>query len=183
MTALSPVIVKAFCELCQWTYTSWSAHCALFPTGLKPSDIKSTLASKGLVRISIISQEHLLHEICKLHDPAVQQNQVNLGIDYMVRFGGWDDGVKKELMALKIQLDYFASKLRTARNKALSHNDLETILDGATLGKFPDGDDVEYFKILQKFVNIVHRTVIGGDLTFSTDASIEAADVLRLLRR
>ena len=182
MSALSPVIVIAFRELCNWAYESWSAHCALFPKGLTPADIKSSSASDGFSRISIVSQEHMLHEICKLHDPAIQQNQANLGIDYIVRFGGWDDVVMRELQDLQVQLDAFAAKLRKVRNKVLSHNDLEAILDGGTLGAFPEGEDVEYFKVLQKFVNIVHRSVIGGDFIFNKAAADDAAALLLLLK-
>jgi|ERR1035437_2164840 hypothetical protein len=182
MTALSPVIVDAFCRLCNGAYEGWSAHCALFPKQLTLADIKSQSASNGLVRLSIVSQEHLLHEICKLHDPAVQQSQVNLGIDYVVRFGGWDDATKRELLGLQTQLDALAAKLRKARNKILSHNDLETILEVARLGQFPDGEDVEYFKNLQKFVNIVHHAVYPGDFIFNKCASDEAAALLSLLK-
>ena len=172
----------AFCESCNWAYECWSAHCALFPTGLTKLNIKSPLASEGLERINTASQEHLLHEICKLHDPALQQNQVNLGIDYIVRFGGWDDEVKHELSELQTQLNAFADKLRKARSKILSHNDLEAILEGSALGAFPTGEDVEYFNALQKFVNIVHHNVIGGDFTFNKNAAVEAAALLTLLK-
>jgi hypothetical protein len=141
------------------------------------------MASDGFARLSIVSQEHLLHEICKLHDPAVQQNQVNLGIDYIVRFGGWDDATKLQLSELQAKLRELADKLRQVRNKVLSHNDLETILEGETLGRFPDGEDIEYFKNLQNFANIVHRAVIGDDFVFNKCASDEAAALLSLLKR
>jgi hypothetical protein len=49
----------------------------------------------------------------------------------------------------------------------LSHHDLETIVAGASLGKFAKGDDEKYFKTLQKFVNMVHGEVIGGPWPFS----------------
>ena len=182
-TALSRKIVEAFCELCEWAFCSWSSHCTLFPTGLTHDQIRSRLGSSAYARLSKISQEHFLYEVCKLHDPAVQNNQVNLGIDYIVRFGGWDAATKAELTKLKIDLDDFASKLRPARNKILSHNDLETILEVKGHGGYPQGDDARYFELLQEFVNIVHDAAIGGDLTFSTDARVEAEELLKLLRR
>ena len=59
------------------------------------------------------------------------------------------------LGALKAKLDAFAAVLRPARNKMMAHNDLNTILLRPTLGEFPDGADVEYFKNLQEFMDIV----------------------------
>lgn len=92
---------------------------------------------------------------------------VTLGIEYIISYGGWSESVQNNLEELAVKLNRFASQLRAVRNKVLSHNDLATIVTGATLGSFTDGEDEEYFKVLQEFVNTVHDKVIGGPWPFN----------------
>jgi hypothetical protein len=108
-----------------------------------------------------------LLQIAKLHDPAIMQGRITLGVEYMVKFGGWDETTDIKLQELKTKLDDLAHKIRPARHKTLSHNDLETILSEAVLGAFPDGEDDKYFENLQEFSDIIRRNVIGESLAFS----------------
>jgi HEPN superfamily AbiU2-like protein len=182
MKALTNEVSSHFCHCCQWAFVCWKSYCTLFPPDFGEHHIKTPEIARGLHVVNFACQEHYLHEICKLHDPAVQQGQINLGIDYIVRYGGWKSPVQDELAQLQVKLDGFASRLRTARNKILSHNDLENILLESTLGGFPAGEDVKYFENLQVFVNIVHRNTIGGDFVFNRDVEGDAAAIQSLLK-
>ncbi len=126
--------------------------------------------------------EQFIHQVCKLHDPAVQMGEINLGIDYIVKYGGWDEPHKKQLQALQVKLDRFAAKLKSARNKILSHNDLKTILDDAKLGDFNKNEDVEYFETLQEFVNIVYTDSAGLMFPFPKQVASDAAALLKVLK-
>jgi len=100
----------------------------------------------------------------------------------MVRFGGWKKKTEDKLQQLRKGLDELAAKIRPARNKILSHNDLETILNGATLGKFPKGEDEKYFKTLQEFADTINMTVVGKKRLFSEDAARVSNGLLWFLR-
>jgi len=63
----------------------------------------------------------------------------------------------------------------------LSHNDLATIVAGAVLGDFADGDGEKYFKALQEFVNIVHDQVVGGPYPFNNLVRNDIAFFLRTI--
>lgn len=52
------------------------------------------------------------------------------------------------------------------RNKILSHNDLDTIMNGKDLGTFNKGEDEIYFDALKKFVNLLHENVVGCPYPF-----------------
>jgi hypothetical protein len=166
-SALSASVVLEFCNLCQWTYEVWLNHLELFDGNPRLTGPRNSYAKKELNRLSIISQEYGLLQLFKPHDKAVMNGNITLGIDYMLKYGGWSNSLRPRLEALAKELNDFANQLRSARNKILSHHDLETIVAGASLGKFAKGDDEKYFKTLQKFVNMVHGEVIGGPWPFS----------------
>jgi AbiU2 len=182
MRAISKELTEEFCKFCDETFVHWISFCAMFPAGFSSQHVKSPAASRALQIVNVAWQEHYLHLVCKLHDPAVQQGQINLGIEYIIRYGGWEPPVKDELVKLQIKLDAFASYLRAARNKILSHNDLESILTGGALGGYPAGEDAKYFENLQAFVNVVHRNTIGGDFPFSVAAKADAEALHSLLK-
>lgn len=58
-------------------------------------------------------------------------------------------------------------RLKFARNKALTHNDLETLMADVALGSFSEGRDKEYIDPLQTMVNKVHEKWVGGPYPFS----------------
>lgn len=182
MRALTNELALAFCDDCHMAFIRWIVFCTLFPDGFGHANVKTPAAARALHVVNESFHEHFLHSICKLHDPAIQQGQINLTIDYIVRFGGWEPAIKDELRLLQIKLDKFAEMLRAARNKILSHNDLERILTEATLGAYPAGEDAKYFEDLQAFVNIVHRNTIGGDHPFNRTAKDDAEALHALLK-
>lgn len=180
MHALSASVVLEFCKLCGWAYETWLNHRELFDQNPRAAELQKSWAGDALARLSIISQEYALLQVVKLHDRAVVTGNVTLGIDYIVTYGGWSDSVRAHLDALANELNDFASQLRGARNKSLSHNDLATIVAGAPLGAFSNGADDKYFRVLQEFVNTVHEQVIGGPWPFN---DLVKNDVAALLAR
>lgn len=183
MPALSPFVVVEFCKLCGWAYESWLNHRELFDRNPREGELKQSWAGDTLGRLNIISQEYSLLQITKLHDRPVVGGNITLGIDYVILYGGWSDPITKRLQVLSDQLTYFASKLRNVRNKCLSHNDLATIVAGATLGVFADGEDDEYFKTLQEFVNIVHDQVVGGPWPFDDLVENDVVAFLAMIKQ
>ena len=181
MHALSASVVRNFCELCNKAHEYWLNHLALFDNNPRNTEFMESIARNEWVRLSIISQEYSLLQIFKLHDPAGTSRKITLGIDYMLKNGGWPDSVRHSLVALKEELDNFANQLREARNKILSHNDLATIGAGATLGSFADGACENYFESLQDFVNIVHDQVVGGPYPFDNLVINDVAFFLRTI--
>ena len=182
MHALSASVIEEFCNLCNRAHELWLNHLELFYNNPRLTELMKSIASCELKRLSIISQEYSLLQVIKLHDKAVMNGNITLGIDYVLTYGGWSDSVRSRLDELAKELDSFASQLRGVRNKILSHYDLATILAGASLGMFADGADKKYFEDLQEFVNIVHDQVVGGPYPFSTNVINDIAFFLRTIK-
>ena len=180
--ALSASVLVEFCKLCDRAHELWLNHLELFDNNPRRADLMKSIASCELKRLLIVSQEYSLLQIRKLHHKAALNGNITLGIDYVLKYGGWPDSVRDRLEALEKELDGFASPLRGVRNKILSHNDLATILAGAPLGGFAMGEDVKYFKDLQEFVNIVHDQVVGGPYPFSNNVINDIAFFLRTIK-
>lgn len=162
MPALSSTIILGFCKLCSWANTVWVIHRTL-GKNLNDKAISGRFRCPYVINdISIITQEYVLLQIAKLHDPAVQNGKNNLTIEYVMRFGGWDENILSTLIELEKKLEDLKSKIFSARNKIICHNDLETILSEKLHGEFSKDQDIEYFKALQEFVNIIHGEVVGG---------------------
>jgi hypothetical protein len=182
MQALSASTVVEFCKLCGWVYEAWLNHRELFDQNPRATELQNSCAGDTLARLSVISQEYVLLQIVKLQDRAVVSGNITLGIDYMVTYGGWSASVCAQLDSLAKELNILASQLRYARNKSLSHNDLATIEAGATLGAFASGTDEEYFKALQKLVNVIHEQVIGGPYPFNDLVKNDVAAFLATIK-
>jgi hypothetical protein len=179
MHALSASVVKEFCALCNRAHELWLNHLELFDNNPRLNELMKSMASCELKRLSVISQEYSLLQIIKLHDKAVMNGNINLGIDYVLTHGGWSDSIRDRLEAIRKELDSLASELHGVRNKILSHYDLRTILAGAPLGMFADGSAEKYFEALQEFVNIVHDQVVGGPYPF---CNLVISDIAYFLR-
>ena len=180
MHALSASVVVAFCTLCSRAHELWLNHLELFDNNPRADELMKSIARPEWVRLSIISQEYSLLQVRKLHDPAGTGDKITLGIDYMLTYGSWSDSVR--LGELATELDGLANKLKDVRNKILSHNDLATIVAGATLGEFDKGADEKYFKDLQEFVNIVHDQVVGGPYPFCNRVKNDIVYFLRTIK-
>ena len=180
--ALSDSVVVDFCELCDKAHEYWIHHRELFDNNLRSTEVMGSFAREELIRLSIISHEYSLLQIVKLHDRAVMNGNITLGIEYVLTYGGWSDSVRPRLDALAKELRGFAKQLLDVRNKILSHNDLATIVADATLGEFANGADEKYFDALQEFVNAVHGEVIGGPWPFDNLVKNDVAAFLDAIK-
>ena len=182
MTAHSAVVVESFCKLCDWTFQVWLNDREFFDENPRSAELQNSIAADALARLRTISQEYTLLQIAKLHDPAVVGGQVTLGIEYILKYGAWEERRLKRLTKLVETLNAFSQELRTVRNKSLAHNDLAAILSNQPLGMFPKGDDVRYFETLQEFVNEVHEGTIGGPWPFDDLVKNDVAHLLAIMK-
>jgi hypothetical protein len=181
VTMHSADVIRAFCRMARWTYDVWSARQALFDRNPHQAEIRNSAADPEFRRLAVITQEYLLFQIIKLHDPAVQNGYENLSIDYIVEKVEWDGKTKAELEGLRTQLERLADPVRSARNKLLSHNDLRTVLADQTLGEFSEGQDEVYFRTLLEFARLASDAVLGSHLHWGEDAKLEAEDMIKIV--
>ena len=176
---LSKEVALEFCNTCNWAYESWLTHRNLFDDN---TDIEDNLGQAKYFshRLSVMTQEYTLLQITKLHDPAIMKNSLNLTLEYILRFGGWNKNTD-EVGSLKLDLDELYHKIKKSRNKVIAHNDLETIMRKDHHGEFAKDLDTKYFEKLQEFVNIVHDKFLEGPFPFNDLAQNDVIEFLNVL--
>ena len=180
--AMNKDIALLFCQACCWTYQAWVTHKYLFDQNDDKADTLEK-ATAFFKRLLPITQEYSLQQIAKLHDPAVQKNNRNVSIEFVVKFGEWE-AKEAEIKAIEARLSEFWGHLEPARNKLLAHNDLEALRANKPLGGFPKGEDDRYFEALQQLANEVHdRWGDGGPYPFDDLAINDVLDCLSVLDR
>jgi len=175
-------VIKKFCELCDWNHQVWMICLAIEENSITKNIFRGEC--KGFfVRFNKIMLEYAILQLVKLHDPPIQNQKTNLTLKYIVEYGDWDSETRGQLETLYRKLEELGGKsgpLKSARNNIISHYDLETVVKEITLGAFDKGKEVEYFQVLQEFVNLIHEKSIGGPYPFDdfakpdTDAFLKA---------
>jgi len=177
MIELNKEIVEEFCDLCDRSHEAWITHKTLFDDNPKVEDLIKDLPFFS--RLSIITQEYSLQQFIKLHDPEKQKGYNNLSFKFIIKYGNWSKETLKMLNDLFDKMEETMGRsIKDARNNVLSHNDLNTIINKLTHGKFPLGADIEYINLMHEFINIVHDQYIGGVYIFRDLAKREAENLL-----
>ena len=182
MTAISNDLIEEFCELCNWAFQAWATFRVLFDDNPRAAELQRSQGAPALKRLNTICHEYSLLQIAKLHDPAITFGKPTMGIDYILKYGGWSEPMLIKLKSLAEQLNMFERKLRAARNKVLSHNDLDAVMSNSRLGSFDKNDDAKYFQKLQEFVDLVHDEVIGGPWPFDDHVRRDAAALMAMIK-
>jgi hypothetical protein len=158
--------IHTFCTHCDWAHQCWQLRKYLYDNNPDEKALRINLFSPFFNRLAKILQEYWMLEVVKLHDRSVQQGNTNFSIDYILTENDWANDLRVKLTNLKEEMDLFVSKLRLARNKLLSHKDRAAIINSQTLGCFEEGEDKEYFRLLQEFTNEIHVAETGDPFLF-----------------
>jgi len=63
--------------------------------------------------------------------------------------------------ALRDKTKPFRSRILPARHKLLAHSDKKTVLADRTLGEFPEGEEIQFLKTLQRFCDVIYEACFG----------------------
>ena len=168
MAGHSKEIINKFCNICDKLMQTWQMRKYLFDENPNVEALKSLPHRTFFYRLQGVLQENWLHQLAKLHDPAVQGGARNLSLDYIIDYGEWNPETKEKLRDLKMEMLDLAKTLKNARNKILSHNDLDVVLESKKLGGFDSGADEHYFSSLCKFASLVRESTLGDHFRCDT---------------
>lgn len=159
-------IVKAFCNKCDEAYKCWEIRRQLFDQNPDKEILRQSRHSSLFTLLLDITQDHWILQLKKLHDPEKYFGGYNLSMEYVIKNSGLCGPVLSQLISYKNAMESLSDIFKEPRNKILSHNDLDTIMNGKDLGTFNKGEDEIYFDALKKFVNLLHENVVGCPYPF-----------------
>ncbi|MBI3221651.1 MAG: hypothetical protein HYZ46_00875 [Nitrosomonadales bacterium] len=167
MTYHSTKTIEKFFGLCDWLIQTYEFRKCLFDDNKDIEILKEARHEHFFYRICVIFQESWMHQLAKLHDPAVHGGNINLTLEYIIEYGGWEPDFRKELIELKKTMDVLYPSIKVARNKLLSHNDYKTMIEpNVALGEFEEGEDIRYFSALKEFCEKVSQITLKEPFSY-----------------
>ena len=153
-------IAEAFCEECRSAYDNWVVCRIVFndlPAGANLTDAAAleTPIGQCIDRVIRMCLEAWMTQVVRLDDPAEQRDNQNLSIHRIREAEGWTADEQVRLEELVTLLRPLPTRLRPARNRIFSHNDLAARLANTVLGGFCPGEDEAYFSALAELATIV----------------------------
>ena len=153
-------VAAAFCEECRSAYDNWVVCRIVFedlPAGANLTDAAALETPIGgcIDRIFRMCLEAWMTQIVRLDDPAEQLGYQNLSIHRIRDAEGWTAEECVRLDELVARLRPLPERLRPARNRIFSHNDLDARLADSALGGFCPGEDEAYFGALAELATMV----------------------------
>jgi hypothetical protein len=153
-------IVEKFCGQVVWLLNVRRIYTELFEDEQTQVLMQKT-ASSFFGDLSRIMHGYLLLELTKITDPAKTCGQENLTIDNLIEGIEWPSDIRKELEALRDKTKPFSNRILPARHKLLAHLDKQTVLADRTLGEFPEGEEKQFLKTLQRFCDVIYKACFG----------------------
>jgi hypothetical protein len=108
--------------------------------------------------------EYTILQVCKLTDPAKDgRGNLNHTLAFFLENADFSAAPERtnRLSILNGEINGFRDKLKTARNKLVSHLDRDAVMADQALGAVGDSDWSEFWLHLQEFLNILHEHFFG----------------------
>lgn len=173
-------VVKAFCDECVWVRSIRTHFADLFEQNEKRRELLSEVASLFFGDLNLVLIEYIILQTCKLTelDSDRKKNVKNLTSNYILQLD-WSTETKAILQNENKKLTEFRDKIIGARNKLVSHLDLQARLQPLGLGTFTQQEEQNFWAALQTFVDAAHDEAIGGP--YEINAAMQDGDVASLV--
>lgn len=153
-------LVEKFCGQVVWLLKVRDIFAELFEDEQSEVLMEKT-ARSFFVDLGSIMHCYLLLECAKITDRAKTGDKENLTIDNLIESIKWPPDIRKKLEALRDKTNPFRNRILPARHKLLAHSDKETVLADRTLGEFPEGEEKQFLKTLQRFCDVIYKACFG----------------------
>ena len=174
----------AFREQCIWTRICYNIYSGLYESGQETLNLLHRSACAFFIDLNIILIEYCLIQISKHLDPIETCGRPNLTIFLIDSMLIEQNLMTNNIQSLSAKLSNFRNFIKEARNRILSHSDLDTVLQNKPLGSHSESDVTMFFENLQQYCDEVGNAVGEGPSDFrSIPASGDVLDLLKRLKQ
>lgn len=148
---------EAFCGSCVPLRALWEHYRTLFEGSDKKRELLQTTAPIFFRDLNAMFIEQLVQRICRLTDDAQTGKRKNLTIKYFIEYTDFTaaPGTKAKLSSLSDPIHRFRDKIKIARDRFISHLDLEAVRLDQPLGAVSDDEWKQFWLDLQDFLNLL----------------------------
>jgi hypothetical protein len=175
--------VEAFRRSCVSLRSLWRHFDILFiGTDLK-RELLQTTAPTFFGDVHGLFVEHLVLHICRLTDNAETMGRKNLTVKFLIEHSDFSSTphTLEKLNRISADIHAFRAIILPARNRFISHLDLEAVRLDAPLGAASDAQWKQFWLDLQDFLDLMHRRHIEPDGHFYLNGVGNMSDADSLL--
>jgi hypothetical protein len=185
MPAQRPVTckdVKAFEEHCVRLRACWVHYQTLFEGSDLRRELLKTTAETFFGDLNLMLIEHLILQVSKLTDPEGTGQRRNLTVEFLANNSDFPASANqhRKLTKLAARMHEFRDCILPARNKLISHLDLDAAHGRESLGGAPLEAWQRFWRDLTTFVRIIHERYFGEP--FSPDEVGRLSDAYQLVK-
>jgi hypothetical protein len=177
---------EAFCGACVALRSLWEHYRTLF----EGSDLKRELLQRTAPvffgDLNEIFIEQLVQRICRLTDEAQTMGRKNLTVKFLVEHTDFStaNATLDKLGALSDSIHSFRNRIAEARNRFISHLDLEAVRLDKPLGAASDAEWLKFWLDLQDFLDLLlqHHGANGHFYLNAMGNMSDAGSLLTALR-
>jgi hypothetical protein len=151
--------VEAFRGSCVSLRSLWRHYEILFTgTDLK-RELLQTTAPTLFGDVHGLFVEHLVLHICRLTDNVETMGRKNLTVNFLIEHSDFSGAPRtlEKLNRISADIHAFRTIIIPARNRFISHLDLEAVRLDAPLGAASDAQWKQFWLDLQDFLDLMHR--------------------------
>jgi len=159
--------LKAFIDQCAWTWTIYSQFRALSEGSPQDYKLMNEFAGAFLGDVQEVFHDYVLLRMCVATDAPSYEAQPgvyveNLSLENILAEAKLPAPLAAELRAKVDRINEIVKPIRKARDRIIAHTHKENALRNHSLGQFKEGEDEEFFDLLDEVVNAIHRETHGG---------------------
>jgi hypothetical protein len=157
--------VEAFRDSCVLLRSQWMHFQILFEGSDLKRELLQTTAPTFFNDLNLLFIEHLALHICRLTDNAETMGRKNLTVKFLIEHSDFSNapGTLEKLRLLSGSIHGFRDLILKARNRFISHLDLEAVRLGDPLGTAPKDKWLQFWLDLQEFLDLMHGHHIETD--------------------
>jgi len=150
---------ESFRDLCVSLRSLWVHYRILFEGSDLKRELLQTTAPLFFGDLNEIFIEQLVQRICRLTDSAQTMGRKNLTVNFLIEHSNFSTAPTTlgRLKTLSESIHRFRKQIVEARNRFISHVDLEAVRLDAPLGAAPDTEWLRFWLDLQDFLDLLLR--------------------------
>src|SRR5713226_3984295 len=151
--------VESFADSCVLLRSQWVHFMTLFEGSDLKRELLYTTAPTFFGDLNRLFMEHLVLHICRLTDNAQTMGRKNLTVKFLIEHSDFSNAPQTldKLRRISDSIDGFRDLILKARNRFISHLDLEAVRLGDPLGAASQDKWRQFWLDLQDFLELMHR--------------------------